>query len=182
MRRLGARRGGRAGGLLLLLGLACGQRAVPLTDTEWLGRYTAVPTYDQPTWSRTNDYSSPSSGHLALQRAAVLHQQGQLDATVQLLKSVLQKADASHHHGEAYAALAKVRVKHFTFFFLFVAPACVVADACSVRVFRRCSTTRGSTISPIGRWPKLLVSTMMDSQSSHSSDHGAHVFVVRSFA
>jgi len=123
--RLGARRGGRAGGLLLLLGLACGQRAVPLTDTEWLGRYTAVPTYDQPTWSRTNDYSSPSSGHLALQRAAVLHQQGQLDATVQLLKSVLQKADASHHHGEAYAALAKVRVELSLFFFLFICCALV---------------------------------------------------------
>ena len=180
MRRLGARRGGRVGGLLLLLGLACGQRAVPLTDTEWLGRYTAVPTYDQPTWSRTNDYSSPSSGHLALQRAAVLHQQGQLDATVQLLKSVLQKADASHHHGEAYAALAKVRVELSLFLFSFYL--CVVADACSVRVFRRCSTTRGSTISPTGRWLRRRVSTMMDSQSSHSSDHGAHVFVVRSYA
>ena len=109
--RAGAHRGGHAAGLLLLVALArseplASEIAAPLTESEWLTRYLAVPTYDQPTWAR-HDYSSSSSAHLLLQRAAVLHQQGQLDQTVQILKSLLQRAE-QQHHGEAYAALAKV--------------------------------------------------------------------------
>ena len=77
-----------------------------LTDEEWR-QYLEMPPYVQPSFQRM-DYSTPgSNAHILLQRAAELHQDGDYEKTVQILKGLLQKADQMYH-GEAYAALAKV--------------------------------------------------------------------------
>ena len=75
-----------------------------LTETEW--KYYLKPhAHEQPKWKR-DDYTT-SSAHLQLQKVAQLHQEGDLDKAVQILKTIVQKADAEHH-GEAYALLSKV--------------------------------------------------------------------------
>ncbi len=56
----------------------------------------------QPTWERNDE--SGSQLHALLERAAVQHQQGELEEAVQLLKRAI-KLDASY--GEAHAALSK---------------------------------------------------------------------------
>ena len=76
----------------------------PLTDKEW-HRYLNNPSYEQPKWPRNDD--TMSTAHLLLQRAASMHQKGDLDKTIQILKNLLQKA-GGEYHGEAYAALSKV--------------------------------------------------------------------------
>ena len=82
-------------------------RPAPLTESEWR-RYVDFPPYAQPKWAREQQqHGTTSSAHLLMQRAAEMHQQGELDKTVQILKSVLQKA-GQEYHGEAYAALSKV--------------------------------------------------------------------------
>ena len=98
--------------LVLLLGLLLAPAharteasLAPLSELEWK-RYLDNPPYVQPKWPRPPDYGSTSTAHLMLQRAVESHQQGDLDKTVQLLKSVLQK-QAPEYHGEAFAALAK---------------------------------------------------------------------------
>lgn len=95
--------------LLTISPCACRERRdapLPLTDAEWK-QYVEFPEYSQPTFKRV-DYTHPNSNaHLLLQRAAELHQQGDLDKAVQVLKNILQKVD-TNYHGEAYAALAKV--------------------------------------------------------------------------
>ena len=77
----------------------------PLTDSEWR-RYLSIPPYAQPTWTR-QDLTTSSNAHLLLQRASQMHQQGDLEKAVTLLKSVLQKT-GQEYHGEAYALLSKV--------------------------------------------------------------------------
>ena len=74
----------------------------PLTEEQWR-RYLDITPYEQPKWPRNDP--TLSTPHLLLQRAAEAHQEGELDKSVQILKSLL-KNDAKH--GEAYAALAKV--------------------------------------------------------------------------
>jgi len=76
----------------------------PLTDQEWK-RYLDSTPYSQPAWPRPQSPSDTKAAQL-LQRAAEFHQQGEMDKTVQLLKTVLQR-QASEYHGEAFAALAK---------------------------------------------------------------------------
>ena len=73
----------------------------PLTATE-LRSYAYPTTYEQPAWDR-RDFSS-STLHTLLQRAAQIHQEGDLDKAVQVLKQLLRQEP---NHPEAYMALAK---------------------------------------------------------------------------
>ena len=84
--------------------LVRGEDAAPslLTEAEWRA-YLETPAYEQPKWLR-HDYTM-STPHLLLERAAESHQQGDLEKTVEILKSVLR---SDPEHGEAYAALSKV--------------------------------------------------------------------------
>jgi tetratricopeptide (TPR) repeat protein len=58
--------------------------------------------YDQPTWDRRDEEKSEL--HTLLQNAAVLHQDGEMEQAVKLLKQAIKLKP----HGEAYATLSKV--------------------------------------------------------------------------
>jgi len=73
---------------------------VALTDQELARLHTTQQPYNQPTWERRD----LSSTHVILQRAAVLHQQGDLSAAVEEYKTVIRKDPGN---GEAYASLSK---------------------------------------------------------------------------
>jgi Flp pilus assembly protein TadD len=89
----------RCGRLLFIAALLALVRA----GTEELYFQHATP-YAQPQWHRRCDRCAGSEVHAILERAARLHQDGELEEAVQQLKAAISK---DPKNGEAYASLGK---------------------------------------------------------------------------